>query len=218
MSGKRHAIIDACRRMARSGLTPGKSGNASLREGAGMLITPTGIAYEKLKPSDIVAMALDGGRPSGNRTPSSEWPFHAAIYRARPEIGAIVHCHSRFATALACLHRDIPAFHYMVAIAGGPSIRCAPYATFGTDALADHAVAALADGRRASLLANHGQIATGDTIERALDLAVEVEALAAQYVTALGIGVPQLLDDAEMARNIEKFRTYGQPPRRGRPR
>lgn len=217
MSGKRRAIIDACRRMARSGLTPGKSGNASLREGAGMLITPSGIAYEKLKPSDIVAMTLDG-RPSGKRTPSSEWPFHAAIYRARPEIGAIVHCHSRFATALACLHRDVPAFHYMVAIAGGSSIRCAPYATFGTNALADHAVAALAGDRRACLLANHGQIATGDTIERALDLAVEVEALAAQYVTALGAGEPQLLDEAEMARNIEKFKTYGQPGRRGRAR
>jgi L-fuculose-phosphate aldolase len=217
MNEKRRAIIAACRRMARTGLTPGKSGNASLRGAGGMLITPSGIAYEKLKPSDIAVMALGGERLSGKRTPSSEWPFHAAIYRARPEIGAIVHCHSRFATALACLHRDIPAFHYMVAIAGGASIRCAPYATFGTNALADHALAALADGRRACLLANHGQIATGDTLERALDLAVEVEALAAQYVTALGIGEPRLLDAAEMALNIEKFKTYGQP-KRGRAR
>jgi L-fuculose-phosphate aldolase len=213
MNEKRRAIIDACRRMARTGLTPGKSGNASLRDAGGMLITPSGIAYEKLKPSDIAVMTLGGERQSGKRTPSSEWPFHAAIYRAHPEIGAIVHCHSRFATALACLHRDIPAFHYMVAVAGGESIRCAPYATFGTNALADHAVTALAGGRRACLLANHGQIATGNTLERALELAVAVEALAAQYVTALGVGEPRLLDAAEMALNIEKFKTYGQPRR-----
>ncbi len=143
--------------------------------------------------------------------PSSEWRFHRDIYAARGDAQAIVHTHAPFATTLACMHRGIPPFHYMVAVAGGNDIRCAPYATFGTQELSDHAVAALA-GRRACLLANHGMIAVGASLERALALAVEVETLAETYWRALQVGEPVLLPDAEMARVLEKFATYGQPP------
>lgn len=206
----RQEIIAVANAMSASGLSPGKSGNVSARSGDGrILITPTGVAYAALKPQDIVALDVQGGVVQGALLPSSEWHFHVAVYAARPEINAIVHTHSLNATALACAHRDIPAFHYMVAVAGGSCIRCAPYATFGTDALADYAVAALT-GRRACLLANHGQIALGDDPAKALIMAQEVETLAAQYVAALQIGPPALLDDAEMARVLEKFRTYGQ--------
>jgi L-fuculose-phosphate aldolase len=145
----------------------------------------------------------------GTRLPSSEWRFHRDIYCARPEIGAIVHTHAPFATTLACLDRGIPPFHYMIAVAGGRDIRCAPYATFGTQALSDHAVAAL-DGRRACLLAHHGMIAAGDSLAQALALAVEVETLAEMYWRALQIGEPRLLPDDEMRVVLEKFRSYGQ--------
>lgn len=205
----RRAIIDTCLAMSRSGLTPGKSGNVSVRTYGGMLITPTGLAYEALTPSDIVAMTLDGVVPKNSLAPSSEWQFHAWIYRERSEANAVVHTHSRYATALACARREIPSFHYMVAVAGGDSIRCADYATFGTEALARHAIAALADGRRACLLANHGQLAFGSSIEKALALAFEVEALAGQYCMSLAVGGPVLLDAEEMKTNVEKFRTYG---------
>lgn len=214
MTDIRQAIINACLAMAHTGLSPGKSGNASARLDGEMLITPTGVAYDRLAPDDIVRLTLDGDVTSGSLAPSSEWHFHAAIYRARPEVRAVIHCHSRFATAVACTRRDIPAFHYMVAVAGGDTIRCAKYATFGSTELARHAVAALEGGRRACLLANHGQIAVGATIDEALALAFEVETLATQYVTALAAGGPTLLDPAEMAINLEKFKTYGQPAKR----
>lgn len=214
MTDVRQTIIDACLSMARAGLSPGKSGNASARTQRGLLITPTGVAYDRLIPDDIVSLNLDGKVTSGSLAPSSEWRFHAAIYQARPEVGAVIHCHSRFATAVACTRRDIPAFHYMVAVAGGESIRCADYATFGSEELARKAVTALEGGRRACLLANHGQIAVGATISEALALAFEVETLAMQYVTAIAAGGPTLLDPAEMALNIEKFKTYGQPTTR----
>src|SRR5205807_2815823 len=155
-----------------------------------------------------VAMGFDGSH-RGPRLPSSEWRFHRDILSARPEASAIVHTHAMFATTLACLGREIPAFHYMVAVAGGDSIRCAPYATFGTEELSRHAVRAL-EGRKACLLANHGMIAIGDTLKAALALAVEVESLAAMYWRALQVGAPNLLDADEMARVLEKFRTYGQ--------
>jgi L-fuculose-phosphate aldolase len=159
---------------------------------------------------DVVAMPRDGdeGDAIGTRLPSSEWRFHRDIYAARPEVGAIVHAHSPFATTLACLDRGIPAFHYMVAMAGGDDIRCAPYATFGTQALSDHVVTALA-GRRACLLAHHGMIATGSTLATALALAVEVETLAEMYWRALQVGEPELLSATEMQVVGEKFRTYG---------
>lgn len=207
--GLRTALIDTACAMADGGLSPGKSGNISARCGEGMLITPTGIAYADLRPADIVFLDAKGRAAAGALRPSSEWQFHLAIYTARPEIGAIVHCHSHHATALACTRREIPAFHYMVAVAGGDNIRCAPYATFGTEPLGAYALAALR-ARQACLLANHGQIALGPTPEKALAMAAEVETLAAQYCAALTIGEPVLLEGDEMARVIAKFRDYGQ--------
>jgi L-fuculose-phosphate aldolase len=153
-------------------------------------------------------MKLDGTVPAGKREPSSEWRFHRDILATRPDVGAVVHTHAMFATTLSCLRRGIPAFHYMVAMAGGDSIRCAPYATFGTQALSDHAVKAL-KGRKACLLANHGMIAVGGTLAEAMALAVEVETLAAQYWRALQVGKPILLPKAEMRRVLAKFATYG---------
>ena len=179
----------------------------------GFLITPTGLPYDQTLPADLAFMPLNATDESdfaGPRLPSSEWRFHRDIYAARPDAGAIVHTHSIHATTLACLERPIPAFHYMVAVAGGIDIRCAPYATFGTQALSDHALAALQD-RKACLLGHHGVIALGPTLERALALAVEVEALARMYWQALQIGEPATLPEAEMRRVLEKFRTYGQP-------
>ena len=206
---QREALIAACRELTRRGLTHGTSGNVSLRrETEDFFISPTGMAYEALEPEDIPLMTLDG-RWYGRRRPSSEWRFHRDIFSSRSDVAAIVHTHSRFATALACNGRGIPAFHYMVAVAGGADIRCAPYRTFGTQALSDAAIAAL-EGRRACLLANHGLIAVGANLPAALSLAGEVENLAAQYCAALDIGEPRILDEAEMSSIIEKFRHYGQ--------
>jgi L-fuculose-phosphate aldolase len=179
-----------------------------LRAGSGLLITPSGRDYETLGPEDMVFMDMDGQVNEQDGVPSSEWHFHLEIYKARPEFAAIVHTHSRYATALACTGRSIPAFHYMVAIAGGKEIACAPYATFGTLELAQNAVGALA-GRKACLLSNHGLIACGRMLSEALSLADEVETLAAQYSIALTLGDIQLLSDEEMAHVLEKFRTYG---------
>lgn len=204
----RQAIIATALEMNARGLNRGKSGNVSARIDAGFLVTPSGLAYEATRAQDIVAMTLDG-QPRGARLPSSEWRFHRDIYARRPEVGAIVHAHSPFATTLACLGRDIPAFHYMIAVAGGRNIRCAAYATFGTQQLSDHALLAL-EGRKACLLANHGMIALGESLAGALALAVEVEALAEQYWRALQIGAPNLLSDAEMDVVLAKFATYGQ--------
>jgi L-fuculose-phosphate aldolase len=201
-------IIATCQRMNLLGINQGKSGNVSHRIPEGFLVTPTGMDYDTLEAADIVPMGFDGSH-AGLRLPSSEWRFHRDILAARPEVNAIVHTHSMFATTLACLGAEIPPFHYMVAVAGGDSIRCAPYATFGTEELSAHAVHAL-EGRKACLLANHGMIAVGDTLKSALTLAVEVETLAAMYWRALQVGEPNILDRAEMARVIEKFRTYGQ--------
>jgi L-fuculose-phosphate aldolase len=207
-AARRDAVIAACRALTRLGLTQGTSGNVSLRRDARQFfISPTGTPYEGLEPGDIPLVNLDG-RWFGRRRPSSEWRFHRDILRQRSDVGAIVHTHSRMATALACTGRGIPAFHYMVAVAGGPDIRCAPYRTFGTQELSDAALAALED-RRACLLANHGVIATGADLAGALALAGEVENLAAQYCAALDVGNIRVLDDMEMRRVLEKFRTYG---------
>ena len=209
----RQEVIATALGMNAAGINRGKAGNVSVRlrrDGFdGFLVTPTGLPYAQLVPADIAAMTLDG-EAAGPRLPSSEWRFHRDIYRSRADAGAIVHTHSPFATSLACLARGIPAFHYMVAVAGGADIRCAPYATFGTQALSDHAVAAL-EGRRACLLAQHGVIALGSSLERALALAVEVETLAEMYWRALQIGEPVTLPDDEMRVVIAKFATYGQP-------
>ena len=201
-------VADTARAMSQRGLSPQKSGNVSARAGDHMLITPSGMAYDDMLPGDIVKVAVATGEVQSSGTPSSETPFHLAIYRERDEAGAIVHCHSMAATALACANKPIPAFHYMVAVAGGASIECADYATFGSDELAVHAIAALKD-RRACLLAHHGQIAFGDMLPAALDLASEVETLARQYIDVLALGDVQILDGDEMNRVLEKFKSYG---------
>jgi L-fuculose-phosphate aldolase len=209
-SGKplHEALVQGCRQLARRGLTPGTSGNVSLRyDERAFLVSPTGLPYESLTADDVPLVGFDG-RWFGRRRPSSEWRFHRDILAARPEIGAIVHTHSTHATALASTGRGIPAFHYMVAAAGGIDIRCAPYKTFGTQALSDAAVRAL-EGRRACLLANHGVIALGADLDAALALAGEVEDLAQKYCATLAIGEVRLLEEAEMRRVIEKFTTYG---------
>lgn len=214
-SEARAAIVEACRRLEATGLVQGTSGNVSLRRGRRMLITPSGVPYDRLAPGRIVAVELEGEelrfRARGRDVPSSEWRFHRDILRARPEVQAIVHTHSPYATAFAICRREIPAAHYMIAAAGGPTIRVADYATFGTQALSDAALAAL-EGRRACLLANHGVIATGPTLERALWLAQEVEVLARQYAIALAVGEPVILEEAEIARVAERFRSYGPRP------
>lgn len=192
------------------GLNTGSAGNASYRGvEQNYWITPSGIPPGALSPQSIVEMSCDGGKVRGSVEPSSEWRMHQDIYRARPDIRAVVHTHSSYATALACSRQSIPAFHYMVAVAGGDSIRCAPYATFGTRELSDHAVAALA-GRRACLLANHGVLALGASPMGAAQLALEVEQLAKQYCIALHSGEPVLLSDGEMKTVLEKFKSYGQ--------
>jgi L-fuculose-phosphate aldolase len=208
---QREALIATARRLNPSGLNQGTSGNLSHRVEDGFLVTPTGMEYEALQPEDIVFMRFDGNT-DGPRLPSSEWRFHRDILASRPEVHAVLHTHSLHCTALACLRRGIPSFHYMVAVAGGSDVRCAPYATFGTEALSRHAVAAL-EGRRACLLSNHGLITVGADLAGAFKLAVEVETLAAMYLRALQVGEPVLLDEAEMAVVLEKFRTYGQQAR-----
>ena len=204
----RREVIATALKMNALGINQGKSGNVSTRIDGGFLITPTGVPYEETKPEQIVAMHMDG-QFDGDTLPSSEWRFHRDIYAARSEVGAIVHTHSTYATTIACLGQDIPPFHYLIAIAGGRDIRCAPYATFGTQALSDHALTALA-GRQACLLAQHGMIAVGAGLPKALALAVEVESLARMYWQARQIGLPPLLSDTEMMTVLEKFKTYGQ--------
>ena len=206
----RAGIVRTSLKMNALGINQGKSGNVSARVENGFLVTPTGIPYENTRPGQIVAMRMDGAH-DGDILPSSEWRFHRDIYAARLDVNAIVHTHALYATTLACMDRDIPPFHYMVAAAGGKDIRCAPYATFGTQELSDFAVAAL-DDRRACLLSHHGMIACGTDLDQALALAVEVESLARMYWQALQIGEPQLLPDEEMRAVIHKFKTYGQQP------
>ena len=206
----RQAVIAACRALAQRGLSYGTSGNVSVRrDERRFFVSPTGMPYDDLELDDIPLMDIDG-RWFGRRRPSSEWRFHRDVFASRNDVAAIVHTHSPKATSLACTGRGIPAFHYMVAVAGGADIRCAPYFTFGTQELSDAAVAAL-EGRRACLLANHGVIAVGSNLPAAVALAGEVENLAAQYCAALAIGEVRILDDMEMRRVIEKFRTYGRP-------
>ncbi|NBC33847.1 MAG: class II aldolase [Alphaproteobacteria bacterium] len=207
--GARQAVIATALEMNRLGLNQGTSGNVSCRAAAGgLLITPSGRPYETLEPADLLRIGFDGTVLEGKGRPSTEWRIHADILAARPEAGAVVHCHAMFCTTLSCLRRPIPAVHYMIAVAGGDSIRCADYATFGTPELSQAALAALAD-RKACLLANHGMIAIGTELRKALALAVEVETLAAQYWRAVQVGEPVILPADEMTRVLEKFRDYG---------
>ena len=208
--GLRREIIAACLEMNGRGINQGTSGNISARVPEGLLITPSGIPYAEMEPSDIVLMHIDGSH-EGTRKPSSEWRFHRDIMANRAEVGAIVHAHSMFATTLACLRMDIPAVHYMIAAAGGPTIRCAPYVTYGTQALSDLAIEAL-EGRNACLLANHGMIVCETTMQRALGLAVEVEALSRQYCIARQTGTPVLLTEAEMDEALARYADYGKQP------
>ncbi len=203
----REELVAAARRLAELGLSRGTSGNLSVRAGDGFLVTPSAVPYGQMTTADVVAMTFLG-EASGSRRPSTEWRMHRDVLADRPEVGAVVHAHPPFATALACLHEPIRPFHYMVAAAGGNDIRCAPYARYGTQELSDHALAALA-GRRACLLANHGILAVGGDLDGALALAVEVETLAEMYWRALQAGEPVLLTDQQMADVLEAFAGYG---------
>ncbi|MDR3438490.1 class II aldolase/adducin family protein [Telmatospirillum sp.] len=209
----RLAIIDAALRMEKIGLNKGTAGNISVRWNDGFLVTPSGMPPQRLRPEDIVFVDMEGD-PQGTRRPSSEWRFHRDIYAGRPEVEAVVHGHPPFCVALAVLHKSIPPYHYMVAKAGGRDIRCAPYASFGTQALSDHAMAAL-DDRKACLLANHGMIATGRTLDGAIALAIEVEELAEGYWRALQLGEPFLLSDEEMSSMVTRFAAYGENAQTG---
>ena len=205
----RARIVRVAQALDQAGFCPSKSGNVSCRHRDGLLITPSGLPYALMQPGDIVELDLNGAVRTGSGKPSSEWPFHAEIYRARHDAEAVVHTHSPMATALSCARRGIPAFHYMIALCGGPDVRCADYATFGTQELADNAVRAL-EGRKAVLLANHGVIALGATLEAAQTIAGEVENLARQYLALLAAGIePVVLDAAEMERVAAKFAGYG---------
>lgn len=216
---QRQALVDQAQRLEPLGLVSGTSGNLSVRvrllgpegEQDGMLITPSGRPYATLQPAHIVPVRFTGPGTAdwpAHQLPSSEWLMHQAVYQARPEAGAVVHGHPTYATVLAIQHREIPPLHYMIAAAGGPSIRCAPYATYGTAELSAHALAALQD-RKACLLANHGLLAFEATLDKAMWLAREVETLAQQFVMALQLGGPVLLDEAEIWRVVEEFRGYG---------
>lgn len=209
---ERDALVSAGRRMVALGLTHGTTGNLSVRVPGGCLITPSGVACDALEPGTLVLLRDDGTTKSGAGVPSSEWRIHTDLYRARPDAGAVVHAHPPHATAVSCLRRDLPAFHYMVVLAGGADIRCAGYATFGTAALSEQALAAL-DGREACLLANHGAVAIGGGLEPALELLHEVERLAEVYLLARGAGEPAVLEEAEVARLLERFRDYRRDPK-----
>jgi L-fuculose-phosphate aldolase len=208
----REGIIRTCVEINRIGLNQGTSGNVSHRTEDGILITPTSLPYEMMKPEDIVAMSWDASY-EGRHRPSSEWRFHRDIQKNRPDINVVLHTHSVYCTTLAVHEKPINSFHYMVAVAGGVDIRCAPYACFGTQELSDNALKAL-EGRTACLLGHHGLIVLADTFEKAIWRAVEVETLAKMYVHALAIGEPPALSLAEMERVIEQMRlmSYGQMP------
>ena len=204
---KRKAIIAHCLQMNRLGINQGNSGNISVRHGDGLLITPTSMPYDRLTPEDIVSLSSEGV-PEGRREPSSEWRLHHEVMRHRPEFDAVVHAHPPYCTTLAIMGLGIPAIHYMIAVAGGADIRCAPYAIFGSEALAKNAVAALTD-RKACLLAHHGMIVAGSSLEQAMWLAVEVETLARQYHGCLQLGTPTLLDERQIEAVIARMDGYG---------
>jgi len=205
----REELVATAKQMSALGLTPGMSGNVSVRSPAGMLVTPSGMPYPELVADDAVEVKADGTLRPGQRTPSTEWRLHHDILGARQDIAAIVHTHSLFCTTMSTLRRPIPAIHYMVVLADSDEIPCAEYATFGSAQLALNAVTALRGGD-ACLLANHGMVALGTTLPRALRLAAEVETLAAQYWHAAQVGSPHILDRDELLRVRERFAEYGQ--------
>ena len=203
----RREIIDTCRKMNAMGINQGTSGNVSARVEGGILITPSALPYDQMRPEDIVFLRKNGER-QGPRIPSTEWRFHLDISNARSDAGAIVHTHSMFATIVAIRRESIPAVHYMIAAAGGDTIRCGNYATFGTPKLSTIALKALAE-RNCCLLANHGVICLGANLAKALWLAKEVETIAQQYVFSQLLGGPKILPTAEINRVVAKFRDYG---------
>jgi len=205
----RKVLLDASRRLVEQGLNRGSSGNASVRCGENILITPSALPVSAMSEKDMVLLAPDGTVLKGGK-PSSEWRFHCEILRARPEIGAVLHAHSTFATTLACLRREVPAVHYHVAFAGGDTIRCAPYAVFGEQTLSDLVLDALQD-RKACLLANHGMIALGKDLDDALAVALEVEFLCEIYWRTLAAGEPHILTAQQMHEVREKFTDYKKP-------
>lgn len=205
----RSRIIATMRAMAARGLNRGTAGNVSVRQGAGMLITPSGIDAEQLAPGDIVAVDAAGAWPATSLKPSSEWRMHHRLLERRADVAAVVHCHSRHATILACAGRDIPAVHYMVGVSGGSRVPLAPYAPFGSRELADIVAETVGSGR-ACLMANHGLVTLGATLEQALSIAEQIEEQAAVYWGTLLIGGPRLLDEAAMADVLERLSRYGQ--------
>ncbi|MDH4440712.1 MAG: class II aldolase/adducin family protein [Rhizobium sp.] len=207
----RSQMVSICRRMNSSGINQGTAGNLSVRTAKGFLITPSSLPYDIMTPDDLVEMDFDG--TFVGRRPSSEWRFHRDILKHRTDINVVLHCHSMYATTLACHYKTIPAFHYMVGVAGGTTVRCAQYATFGTQALSDHALKAL-DGRLACLLGQHGQISLGKDLEQALWLAIEIETLSRMYAQVLTLGEPPILPDDEMERVIGQMKrmSYGLGP------
>ena len=211
MKNERENLLSIAQKLIETGLNKGTAGNASVRlkeNGSdGFLVTPSGMAVEDMSAASMVQMQFDGSYEQG-KIPSSEWRFHRDILVSRADINAVVHTHSMFATTLACLHKDIPPFHYMIAVVGGDTIRCAPYALFGSQALSDNALAALID-RKACLLANHGMIALGRDLDDALAVTVEVENLCEQYWRALQLGEPHILSEAEMRGVFQQFKGYG---------
>ncbi len=200
-------LVRTCLQMVELGINQGTSGNVSVRTGDRFLITPSGIAYDEMTAEQIAVMDFRG-RYWGPCKPTTEWRIHSRLLETRPDAAVVIHTHSLFATTVACLRRDIPALHYYVAVGGGPTIRCAEYATYGTQALADNVVAAMA-GRDACLMANHGLLAVGATLVQTLRRTFDIEMLARQYVYALQIGEPHILPDAEIERVRHKMRTYG---------
>ena len=206
----REQVVNVMVKMGERGLNKGTAGNVSVRCGDGTLVTPTGVAPEALTPESIVLLGPDGASAPGSLAPSSEWRVHKGILDRRPDVNGVVHCHSHYATVLACSGRAIPSVHYMVGVTGGPTIEVAPYFVFGSEELAQGVIATL-DGRFACLMANHGQIAVAHSLPRALAIAEEVEEQAAVYWGALMIGGPQLLSGEQMAVIADRFKTYGQP-------
>jgi L-fuculose-phosphate aldolase len=206
----RNQVIETCLAMNEDGINQGTSGNVSVRVPDGFLITASGVPYKKMKPHHIVSMDLDGGY-EGEYLPSTEWRMHMDIFRARPEAGAIVHVHSIYATALACLRKEIPCFHYMLGVTGGTSLRVSRYAEFGTQELSDTMLEAM-ENRTACLLANHGQICFSNNLDKALWLAGEIEAICHQYWAASALGRPTILSESQMTSVLKRFKTYGRQP------
>lgn len=204
-------MVEVMRAMEAKGLNRGTSGNVSARLGEGMLVTPSGVPPERLTPEAMVFIGSDDSIAPGQLKPSSEWRMHMGILRRRPDVGGVVHCHSRHATILACAGKPIPAVHYMVGVSGGTSVPVAPYAAFGSEELAEAVVTAL-EGRYATLMANHGQIVAAPSLNMALLIAEEIEEQAAVYYGCLAIGGPNLLSEDQMAEIMTRFRGYGQKP------